>query len=129
MALAGDDDAGLDTGCGFCRFDAGGDAGEIGVGAEADAIAMIGRDDDLAVDRIDGREFPQIGLGQECVVLLRAEECGHAVVSLDELGEIGPGVGTVAHEGLRVYAIFLRLGQRQRRRCRDGRRGATAEPG
>ena len=118
MAFTRDDDARLDAGCGFRSLDARSDAGEIGVGAKADAIAMVGRDDDFAVDRVDGGKFAQIRLGQQRVILFRAKKGGDAVISLDEFGKVVPGIGAVAHEGRRIDAVFLSLRKGQRRRCR-----------
>ncbi len=53
MPLAGDDQPGLDAALFPGSPDAFADTRNIGVGPQADALAVIGRDDEFAVDRMD----------------------------------------------------------------------------
>ena len=45
----------------------------IGIAAEADRVAMVGRDDDLAIDRAVPASSVEIGFGQKRVVFLGAD--------------------------------------------------------
>lgn len=90
VPLACDDDAGFDTRLVPCNPDAFGNAGQISVGAKPDAVAMVGRNDQFAIDRIGFREFGQIGLGENGIILIRLEHLCHRIITTDEFGEIRP---------------------------------------
>ncbi|MNT08506.1 hypothetical protein D3C86_1387560 [compost metagenome] len=118
MALAGDDDAGLDAGLFFGDPDALGNAGEIGVCTEPDAVTMVGRDDQFTIDRVGLGKFSQIGFRQNRVVFVRLEHLRHRIVALDKFGEIRPDILAIAQKAAGVYAVFLRLSCDKRGRCR-----------
>ena len=118
MPLAGDDQPGLDAALFLGPPDAFADTGYIGIGAEPDALAVVGRNDELAVDRIDAGEFVEIGFGQKRIVLLGLVDLGNLVVTFEEACEIMPDIGAVAKLGADVDAIFLCLRCGQSWRCR-----------
>lgn len=109
MPLARDDDAGFDAGLFLGDADTLGNTGEIGVRAKPDAVAMIGRDDQLAVDRIGLGQFRQIGFRQDRIVLIGLEYLRHRIVALDEFRKIRPDILAVAQKAAGVDAVFLRL--------------------
>lgn len=118
MPLAGYDDAGFDAGFFFRNPDAFGDTGKIGVCAEPDAVTMVWRDDNFAIDGVGLRKLGQIGFRQDRIILIRLEHLRHRVITLDEFGKIRPDILAVTQEAAGVYAVFLRLFSNEGRGCR-----------
>ncbi len=117
MAFTCHDDTSLDARLFLGREYAIGDAGKIGVGPEADPVAMIGRNDDLAIDRVDRGKLGQVAFGQQRIITLGAEERCHLVIGLDELGKVAPDITSIADETAGIDAILFSLSQRKFGRC------------
>ncbi len=113
MAFAGHDQPCLDAGLCLGGTDAGRNARHIGIGAETDAVAMVGRDDELAIDRADAGKLLKVGFGQQRIVFLSTVNLGNLIVADEEFGKILPEVDAILEESAGVDAVFLCLSQRQ----------------
>ena len=117
VTLAGHNDAGLDTRLLVRPADTFADAGEIGVGAKSDPVAMVGGNDDLAVDRVRPGQLSEVALRQQRIIRIRAEKSRDSVIADEKLGEVVPDIRAIAEEVGRVDAVFVRLARGKNRRC------------
>jgi len=117
MPFADDHHAAFDAGLLPGGKNAGRQSADIVVGRQADGLAMVGRDEQLAIDRVRGGQLEKIGLGQRSIVLGRAKDGRDEIIAGYEAGEIVPHIGAVLDEAIGCHAVFLRLRDRQSRRC------------
>ena len=81
MADADDEEACHDAGLRPGPLGPFGETAYIGIGADADSITLVGRDDQFAVDGAGFGNLDKVGFGKQRIVFLRAEEIGRRVVA------------------------------------------------
>ena len=84
MAHAGDDHAALDAGLGLGARHAFAERVGVGLRRQAGLDGMVGRGEELGIDRAVAGQAGQIVLGQPRIVLLGAEQVGGEVVGGEE---------------------------------------------
>jgi hypothetical protein len=118
MPHAGYDHAAFDPGLGLGPRHAFAERVGIGLRRQTGLRRMVRRGEYLGIDRAVARQAGQVIFGEPRIIVLRAEQVGGEVVSLQETGEIMPDEGAVLDVGRDVLAVFLRLPDHEFGCCR-----------